>query len=157
MQTMCGFISPSGIAEIGSAYSGMTKDLTTPCSDDVMLDEDANDWLHTNLSCIPQFTSVQEIQNVPTSNGGHGQRSFVERSAYSEKKRQRDSSEQKRQRERERYAAMSDGQKEVCLHNNRQYKKMVREHNSPFMSSPATPVMQTQSSKINQTGIVFIH
>ena len=155
LQAMRFMFSASGIVTIGSANSGVTKDPTTQCSDTIMLDEDNSDWLHSNLTCIPQFRPFKEPQNVSTSDGGHGQRSFVEKNGYSEKKRLRDSSEQKRQRERERYSSMSKGEKDVCLHNNRQYKKLLRQHNSPSIASQLTPVMQTQTSRINRPGILL--
>ena len=48
--------------EIGSAYSAMTNDVETPCSESAM-------------------------EQMPISAGSHGQESFIARSAYSEKKR----------------------------------------------------------------------
>jgi hypothetical protein len=121
-----------------------------------MIVEDDTDWLHSNLSCIPDVRYVNETQNSSACARGHGQTSFVEKSSYSEKKRQRDNSDQKRQRERERYSSMTNEQKYVCLQNMREYKKKVREHNSPLITPRCTPSMQPQSSKINPSGIVFL-
>jgi hypothetical protein len=131
----------------------MTNDLTTRCSESILVGEDDSDWLHSNPSSIPHVRSLEEMQNGSTSAGGHAQKSFIERPTYSEKKRQRDSSEKKRQRQRERYSAMTDGQKETFLHNNREYKKRFWKQNSALVTSPCTHVMQTEPFQLNPTGI----
>jgi hypothetical protein len=142
-----------GTGGIRYGDSGIGNDLTTPCSDSVIRGEGRTDWLHNNFTYLRDVRSVKERQNLSTSAGLHWQESFAEKCAYSEKKRQLESSERKRQRERERYTSMTDGQKDVWLHNNREYKKLVREHKSPFINGWCTPVIQTQQSKNNQTGI----
>ena len=117
-----------------------------------MLDGDHSDWLHSNLTFISHVKSGQDLQNGSTSAGGHGQKSFAEKSEYCSKKRQRDSSDQKRQRERDRYSSMTDGEKEICLRKKREYKKLVRENSSPLITSHCTPYMQAQPCKTNPTG-----
>jgi hypothetical protein len=143
-----------GIADIGTAYSGISADLATGCSEATMIDEDHSDWLHSNLEGIPDVIVANELQDMTGPEGGHGQISFIEKSQYSDKKRQRDSSDQKRQRQRERYSSMTDEQKYRCLQNIREYKKKVRGQKSPFITPSSTPVVQTQASKINPAGIV---
>uniref|UniRef100_A0ACD5UJD4 Uncharacterized protein n=1 Tax=Avena sativa TaxID=4498 RepID=A0ACD5UJD4_AVESA len=106
------------IEAIGSSYSGGARDLTTPCNKAVMVDEDHGDWLRSNLTYMRDVRSVNDLHNVSTSAWLHGQESFAEKCAYSEKKRQSESSEQKRQRERERYSLTTDEQKDIWLQNN---------------------------------------
>jgi DUF4097 and DUF4098 domain-containing protein YvlB len=96
-----------------------------------MLREDGSDWLHSNFTYMGDVKSVEERRNVSTSAWFHGQESFAEKCPYAEKNRQRQTSEQKRQRERERYSSMSDEHKDVRLQNNREHKKLAREHMSP--------------------------
>ena len=119
-----------------------------------MLDEEDVDWLHSNFAAIAHVRSVKEMQNGSTSGHLHVQESFIQTCASSEKKRQRHSAEQKRLRERERYSSMTDGQKDMWLHKNREYKKLAREHKTPFVTSHCTPVIQTQPYNNGRTGII---
>ncbi|KAM0837799.1 hypothetical protein ACQ4PT_061397 [Festuca glaucescens] len=99
-----------GVTHIGSAYSQMSNYLHMPCNESTMLDDDSSDWLHKNGAYM---------RKVSTSSGLHGQDNFVTKSSYSEKKRQRDCSEETRQRHRERYSLMPDGQRNARLQKNR--------------------------------------
>jgi hypothetical protein len=87
----------------------------------------------------------------------HGQNSFVTRSAYSEKKRLNDSSEETRHRHRKRYSLLTEEQRNALLHRNREYKKTISEtmtitdHGGIMeapISSPCTPLTHAQHSKI---------
>lgn len=154
-----------GTEEIGSACSVMTRDLHTLCSESAMLDDDDSDWLHRNGTYMRDMRSLEEQQNMSTSFGPHDQDSFLTKSAYSEKKRQHDSSEQTRQRHRERYSLMPDEQRDICLQKNRVYKKSLRDTRTKFdqeyivaattgstITSHCTPIIQAQSSKNQPTG-----
>jgi hypothetical protein len=49
---------------------------------------------------------------------------------------------------------MTDGDKEIFLRNNREYKKLVQEKDSPLTTSRCTPVIQIQPRKTNPTCIL---
>ena len=107
----------------GSGDSGKNKVLHTQCSETNRLDVDDSDWLHKDGTYTRHVRSLEEVQNMSTSFGMHGQESFISGSACYEKKRQRDSSQQTRHRQRERYSLMTDEQREVKLQKSREYKK----------------------------------
>jgi hypothetical protein len=132
----------------------MSNDLHMPCNESAMFDDDSSDWLHKNDAYM---------RKVSTSSGLHGQDSFVTNSSYSEKKRQRDCSEETRQRHRERYSLMPDGQRHARLQKNRDYKISTRETRSVSskddilavtISLPCTPIIHAEPSATRRTGIV---
>jgi hypothetical protein len=153
------------IGEIGSAHSAMTNNLHSPCNNSSMLDDDENDWLHRNGTYMRDLRSIEELHNVSTSSGFHGEESYLSKSAYDERKHQRDSSEETRQRNRERYSLMPSGQRDSRLHKNREYKKSIRTTSTPSehkdiepatISFPCTPIIRPQPSNNRPTGILSI-
>jgi hypothetical protein len=74
---MCFTYSTLGNQEIGSVHSSMTNDLTTRCSESILVGEDDSDWLHSNLSSIPHARSLEEMQNGSTSAGGMRKRASL--------------------------------------------------------------------------------
>ena len=143
-------LSTLGIEEIGSASSIKS----------IMLADDNSDWLHRIDTYMRGMKTLEELQNVPISLGLHDQDSFTRKSAYEEKKKLRDSSEQTRQRKRERYSLMTDEQRDVRLQKNREYKKCMRENkimgdnNNIITASASTPIVQAQPYKYHHTGLL---
>jgi hypothetical protein len=143
----------------------MTNNLHSPCNNSSMLDDDENDWLHRNGTYMRDLRSIEELHNMSTSSGFHGEESYLSKSAYDERKRQRDSSEETRQRNRERYSLMPSGQRDSRLHKNREYKKSIRTTSTPSehkdiepatISFPCTPIIRPQPSNNRPTGILSI-
>ena len=117
--------------------------------------DDDSDWLHRNLTYVRDMRFVGELQNLSSSEGLHGQESYVKSANY-KKKRSRDYFDSKQQRDRERYSLMTNEDRNALLHKNREYKKCIRETKT---SSPQNDdVVATTGSAINLTGIlIFIH
>ena len=105
-----------GAGEIGSTNLRMSRDFQTPCS--------------------------ETTKHMSTSAQFHGQRSFVEKSAYSSVK--------KWQHDREMYSLMSDEQRQVYPPRNREYKKS-RQEKPTLVLQNTTPDMQAQTSNHYQT------